>query len=117
MKVYGCPDDVPWVDPDFRNYDPAAETAREIAHLDALKAWARSAGYTGKHTGEEFRTPRADGYARYMLCDGPRSCLIQLPYGDAWHDPNVEFLPKREILKRIDQTKGVAALFSAPGTP
>lgn len=52
----------------------------EIAHLDASRH-ARSAGYTGKHTGEEFRTPRADGYARYMLCDGPRSCLIQLPYG------------------------------------
>lgn len=112
MKVYGLPDEVPFAEPDYKNYDPAKEEARENAHSEALKKWLISAGYTGKHTGEIFSEPMADGYANYMFADGKTSALIHLPYGDAWDNRNVQHLPKKEVLRRIAARKGLDSIFS-----
>jgi hypothetical protein len=113
MKVYSCPDEVKWDEPDYKNYDSDREQKREAEHLEKLKAWLIEAGYNGKYTGEIVRFPRGDGYAQYMMADGKKSCLIHLPYGDAWDYPDVEFLPKKEIIKRINQWKGARAIFGA----
>lgn len=111
MKVCSTP--VPFAEPDYRNYDNVKEQAREDAHIKEIKAWLLANGYAGKHTGDIFRHPMADGYACYMFADaGRRSCLIHLPYGDAWNHPDVRYLPKAEILRRIESEKKITALFA-----
>lgn len=117
MRVFGCPPELPA--PEF---DPRASTedwiAREQEHSEKLKAYLRSIGYTGPDTGKEFREPMADGYARYMFADaGPKSALIYLPYGDAWHSMNVQYLPKNEVLRRIKAREELAALFAKKEKP
>ncbi len=102
MKVYSCPDEVKPPVIDFKNYDLNKALAAEAAHSKALADWLRKNGYTGKHTGRILTVPFADGQAQYMFADGPRSCLIHLPYGDAWDSPDVAFLPKKEVLRRIE---------------
>ena len=104
MKVYGVPEEVPLAEIDYSNYDPKAVYEAEKQHEKDLVSFLKSCGYTGPNTGRIYSTPRADGYANYMFADaGRQSVLIHLPYGDSWHDPDVEFIPKREILKRIAQ--------------
>lgn len=113
MKVYGCPKEIPEPVIDYKNFDLAKMQAAEDAHAAALKAHLIGKGYTGKHTGEILAVPYADGHACYMFADGGRkSVLIHLPYGDAWNNPDVQFLPKTEVLRRIQARKGLAALFA-----
>jgi hypothetical protein len=114
MKVYSCPDELPAPEPDYRNPDWTAHEKAEEAHAERLADWLRARGYTGPMTGKQYSTPRADGFARYMYADAPRkACLIHLPYGDAWHDPDVAFLPKAEVLRRIVLQDKRAAFFAA----
>jgi hypothetical protein len=112
MKVYDCPAALPIPEVDYRNYDHGRETAREQEHQTKLKEWLLNNGYKGKHTGKTVRFPVADGYALYMLADGKRSCLIHLAYGDGYTYRDVAFLPKKEILNRVDQDKRFAELFA-----
>ncbi len=112
MKIYSCPKEVPAPEPDYSNYDHTKELRAEEEHQTKLAAWLRSKGYTGKHTGAIYREGVADGYAVYMLADGPKSCLIHLPYGDAYQSQNAQFVPKAEIVKRIDAKKQFAALMA-----
>lgn len=113
MKVYSCPDAVAYPEPDYANYDSKAEEARQEAHKADLKAWLLANGSPGPRTGEILRVPRGDGYACYMYGDAPgaKACLIHLPYGDAWHSPDVEFLSKKEVLARLDREANHAKLF------
>jgi hypothetical protein len=112
MKVYGCPDEIPVPEIDFKNYNHERVLQQEADHAAKLKAWLIQQGYTGKHTGGIASFGVADGCAQYMLAEGKTSCLIHLPYGDAYNYPDVKFLPKAEIIKRIEQKKGLAELFS-----
>lgn len=112
MKVYECPAEIPEIEVDYKNYDREKEEAKEDAHRAQLKAWLKANGYPGKRTGETVRFGVADGYAQYMLAEGKRSVLIHLPYGDAYSYRDVGFLPKAEILKRIEQDKRIRAIFS-----
>lgn len=105
MKVYSCPAEVPAPKPDYENYDHKKEIAAEKKHQTNLKAWLIKFGYTGKYTGEIYSEGVADGYARYMVMDGPKSGLIHLPYGDGYHARDVEFIPKKEIIRRVDADK------------
>jgi hypothetical protein len=105
MKIYSCPKEVPAPEPDYGNYDHAKERQAEEAHQANLKAWLQKRGYTGKYTGEIYREGVADGYALYMVGHGRSFCLIHLPYGDAYQSRNVQFLPKKEITRRIDAEK------------
>lgn len=115
MKVYALPKEVPAPEVDYKNYDRHAEQAKEDAHKAALKAWLIKSGYTGKNTGKIFSTPMADGYANYMFADGSKAALIHLPYGDGWNARDVVYLPKKEVLKRIEQTGKLDAMFAARG--
>jgi hypothetical protein len=112
MKLYSTP--IPFADPDYTNYDSLAEQAREDAHRLAVEVWLQQNGWSGPRTGEILREPMGDGYAQYMYGDAPgsKACLIHLPYGDAWHSQNVEFLPKKEVLARLDAEKRLRKLFS-----
>ena len=104
MKVYGVPAELPAPQPDYKNYDYEAETAREEEHKAALKEWLVAQGYTGPHTGGIVSFSVGDGAALYMLGDagkGTRSALIHLPYGDSYQYPHVEYLPKAEIVRII----------------
>ena len=106
MKVYGCPDECAWSDPDYANYDFDKERKREEEHAAKLKAWLIEQGYSGQYTGEIFQEPHADGYAQYMMGDkAGKSILIHLPYGDGWDSRNVEFLPRAEVIRRIEVRK------------
>ena len=112
MKVYSCPVEVPAPEPDYSNYNREKEMAAEAAHIVALKAHLIAQGYTGKYTGEIARRQVADGYAQYMLADGGRgSHLVHLPYGDAYHARDIQYVPKAEIIREIEHAKGLAALF------
>lgn len=111
MKVYSRPEEIPFDEPDYRNYNHERELARERVHEDALKNWLQSNGYAGPRTGEILREPVGDGYACYMLADGPNRVLIHLPYGDAYSSRDVQFLPVKEVLRHIDQGKRLAAHF------
>ena len=112
MKIFSLPETLPAPTPDYRNYDPKAEQARENAHRAALKAHLIALGYTGKHTGAIYSQQIADGYALYMLADGRGGGLIHLPYGDGYQCPNVQHLPKRVILERIAADARMAAHFA-----
>lgn len=112
MKVYGCPQTLPA--PEF-DLDYKKQEAAEQEHQEKLKQWLINNGYTNKHTGEIYRTRAGDGCAQYMIADGNPSCLVHLPYGDAWQAPDVEFLSKKEILKRIKEfAKNVSPRSTTP---
>ena len=85
--------------------------ARVEEHQKLVEEWLRDVGYDGPNTGEIYQSQIADGYARYMIAEGPRTFLIHVCYDDGYHDPDVEFIPKKEILKRISARKEVAKLF------
>lgn len=115
MKIFSCPKEVEWK-PDYANYDPEKEIKRGEEHMEALKRHLVKGGYRGPRTGEILQSPVADGNALYMYADAPRgsglsSCLIHLPYVDAYHNPDVAFLPKKEVLRRLDAQKELNALF------
>lgn len=111
MKVYGMPTHLSY-EPDYRNYNHAVATEREETAITKLKAWLIAEGYTGPETGEIAAFGVADGYARYMFADGGRrSCLIHLPFGDAWDYPYIERLTKADILQNIQRSKNMRALF------
>jgi hypothetical protein len=111
MKVYSTP--IEFAEPDYRNYNSDAERQREEQHQEAVKQWLLDNGYTGPRTGEIARFGVADGYASYMFADGGRrSALIHLPYGDAWHYPHIEHLPKKAIIEQLDLQKKREAFFA-----
>jgi hypothetical protein len=112
MKIYSCPDEVPAPTVDYRaKYDRAKEDAAEKKHMANLRQWLIVHGYTGKYTGEIYKQGMADGYALYMFGDGSKSCLIHLPYGDGYHARDVEFVPKKEIIARIERDKAFSVMW------
>jgi hypothetical protein len=111
MKVYALPAVLPVPETDYRNYDREKEHAKIEAHKADLVAWLKKGGYTGKRTGETVRFQVADGYAEYMMAEGKKSFLIHLPYYDGYSYNDVAYLPKAEIIRRIEADKRLAALF------
>ena len=113
MKVYSCPAECPAPTPDYSGkFDYKKELEQEEKHMKDLKEWLIKRGYRGKLTGEIVSFGVADGQALYMLADGSKSCLIHLPYGDAYAYHNIKYLPKNAIVKRIVQIKQLNALFT-----
>ena len=111
MKVYALPEHIKY-EPDYSGYNWDAECKLRADIEAKLKAWLIENGADGPYTGEVVRFGVADGYANYMFADyGRRSALIHLPFGDAWHYGDVEFLPKKEILKRLEQQKRMSKLY------
>lgn len=115
MKVYSSP--IPLAPPDWSAPGGFAEKlkaieAAEATHLEATRQWLKDHGYAGPNSGKLVRFPAADGYAQYLLAEGRSSFLIHLPYGDGYQYGDVKFLPKREILKRIEQQERAETLFS-----
>jgi hypothetical protein len=102
MKVYGLPEELKATLPvhDYRTTDYDAWTKAENEHRATIKAWLLENGYTGRHTGRILRMPVADSYAEYMVADGAPSMLLHLPYCDGYDSPDVQFLPKKEVLRR-----------------
>lgn len=109
MKIYSAPEGINAPTPDYtKPYDHDATEEYEAA----VKKWLLENGYTGPYTGDVALFPMGDGYARYMMGDKPRgSVLIHMQTGDAWHDENVAYLPKKAIIENIERGKRMAALF------
>lgn len=81
--VYNPPDELPWADPDYNNYDYRAEQVREDAYAKQLAEWCKTRN-KGDCVGEIVSTGVADGYAQYMVeCEKPLR-LIHLPFGDKY---------------------------------
>ena len=112
MKIYSCPKEVPAPAPNYEDYDCARAEADEAAHMEKLKAFLRKAGYKGKYTGEIYREGVADGYALYMVADGTPFGLVHLPYGDAYQARDVSWLPKKEIIRRLEADKKLKAFWA-----
>jgi hypothetical protein len=117
MKIYSLPDELPAPQPDYSKYDYQKERAAEDKHIADLKAWLLNHGYDGKYTGEIYKEGVADGYALYMVADGRKFALIHLPYGDGYESRDVAYLPKREIIRRIEARKELRAMFKSQGQP
>lgn len=116
MKVYALPKELEATLPvlhDYLNGTLEQWNKAESDHTESIRTWLSDKGYTGKNAGKIFQTPVADGYARYMLAEGPgmKSFLLHLPYGDAYHDPDTQYLPKKEILERIAGRERINKLF------
>ncbi len=113
MNIYALPTEVPAPKVDFSNYDHKKELEAENKHMADLKAFLIKQGYDKPLTGEILSEPIADGKALYMVLDGGRTWgLIHLPYGDAYDSPNVQFLPKAEVKRRVQAEKKLRAMFS-----
>jgi hypothetical protein len=100
MKVYSLPAEVPAPQVDYQNFNLDKMINDERKHRLSLQSWLFKAGYTGKNTGKLVNFPVADGYAQYMIAEGKSTCLIHLPYGDAYQFQYVSRLTKRDILAR-----------------
>lgn len=110
MKVFEVKE-VPFTSQLMQTFDVNKELELQKEHQIQLEAWLRKNGWNGKNTGKIARFRVADGYAAYMMADGPKSVLVHLPYGDRYHYRDVEFLPKKEVLKRIEAHEKLAKFF------
>lgn len=82
--VYNIPDELPWEEPDYKNYDFRKEQMREDAYAKKLAEWCKSR-HEGDCVGEIVSVGVGDGYAQYMVeCEKPLH-LIHLPFGDKWN--------------------------------
>lgn len=113
MKVYSCPEEVKFAEPDYTKFDLKVEETRVEKHKEDLKTWLVGQGYTGKNTGEVVSFPVADGSAQYMVGEGRSLILIHLPYYDAYHYRMVDRFTKKEILEEIDRAKRMKAFFAS----
>lgn len=115
MDVYSCPDQVPYNFPDLSNIRDcnAVVMQSEDEHKKKLILFLKNAGYDSNNTGRILSEPQADSYAHYMFAEANsgQAILIHLPYGDGWESPNVGYLPKEEVLRRIGANDRVRALF------
>jgi len=81
--VYALPKELPWAEPDYKNYDSCAEQAREDAYAKKLAEWCK-ARKKGAAVGEIIMWGVADGYAQYMVVNEKPLQLFHLPFGDAY---------------------------------
>ena len=109
MKVYASPvGKAEWPNP----FSHEAYNRNNEQYIEANKAWLRENGFDGPNSGDLIQFGVADGYAQYMFADkGRQSFLIHLDIGDGYQYRDVEFLPKKEILRRIEQCKSRVKLF------
>jgi hypothetical protein len=112
--VYNPPDELPWVEPDYKNYDYRAEQKREAEYTEKLKEWLR-ARYTGDLVGEIIRTSVADGYAQYMIEKHRPFALIHLPFGDKYSAGKIweKGCTLKDAREMVERSKGLAKLFAA----
>lgn len=112
MKVYSPPRDVPAPEVDYANFDLERLQKDEEEHGAKLKAWLEERGYDGPNTGRVLNVPIADGHASYMMAEGASdSFLVHLPYGDAYQSMDVQFLPKEEVVARLDAQDRLSEAF------
>ena len=113
LKVYSIPADAPPVpEYDYLACDWKNEDAKIEAHKSKLAEYLRQIGYTGKHTGGIVNIPHADSHASYMIADAPRgTCLIHLPYMDAWNSPWASKLTKKEAIDMAERHKKAKKMF------
>lgn len=113
MNMYEMPSQIPAPVVDYSNFNLQKMQEDEAKHQEALKQYLIELGYNKPLTGEILKEPIADGYALYMVVDAGREWgLMHLPYGDAYHSQNVEFLPKTEVKRRIQAQKNMKKMFS-----
>lgn len=115
MKVYSLPAELTATLPehDYINDSYEVWAKEEADHKETIRVWLKKMGFTGKNSGLIYKSQIADGYAEYMMVEGPgqRSSLMHLPYCDGYQDPDVSYLPKKEILERIKGRAKIDKLF------
>jgi hypothetical protein len=112
VKIYGCPVEVP--PPKYNFSDPWDKYKKDEAqHKKDLETFLREKlHFNGQNTGRIYQEQVADGYAVYMVAEAPKVfALIHLPYGDGYQSRDVQYLPKRVILERIEQREGWNTIF------
>ena len=117
MKIYCLPKELPAPEVVYSNYNHALELQKEKSHQEKLELHLKKIGFNGPLTGKVYKTPMGDGYACYMFADATaspyqrRSGLVHLPYGDGYNDPNVQYIPKKEIVARMEADEKLAKHF------
>ena len=115
-KAFAPPEEVGDFEFDFSNYDHNKYDAAETTYTARLKAALPKYSKTPEDpiVGEIVRTPRADGYAQYLVLSTRPLELVHLPVGDAWRaDPAwIRGLRLSDVRKMIEDDKELHALFS-----
>ena len=104
IDMLEVPDEARFAQTPAGPFDHAAETRRESEHLAMLEAWLRNHGWNGPRTGQVVRRTIADGHAVYM-------------YGDAYHDPDIRYLPIPEIERLLERQIRFDATFKRQPRP
>ena len=110
-KVYSAPDEIKVPDFDFKK-SRTENLQNEQAFIEELRNWIKRNYTKGKYVGEELDIPHADGYARYLVVSLKPATLIHMPLCDAWHAPQVDYMPSKVIKQTIDGRKEIDALFA-----
>jgi hypothetical protein len=119
-RIYTAPEEIG--DPPEIDFSAGREEGESIDAIfapereweETVKAWCREFG-KGELAGEEWRYPRGDGYARYVVYTEKPLALIHLTTGDAWSIDEItrKGLNLTDLRKYISGQKRIAALFSS----
>ncbi len=114
--VYSAPKEIPFPEPDYKNYDYRKEQQREDAYVKKLQEWARERS-SGALVGEIVRHGVADGYAQYMVISEKPLALIHLALGDAYSAGPVweRGLRITDVRRMVKADKEIKKLFAKKG--
>lgn len=114
--IYAPPDEIgeiPPIDFSARNEKSIEEIlAPETEWEEKLKAWARENG-SGDLRGEEWKYPKNDGYARYVVLSERPLALVHIPTGDGWQIDEItrRGLRLSDVREDVARNKKMAELF------
>lgn len=96
-------------DDTFKKFDEACEK-----YVKRLRKFCKKHSDSNSPlVGETIKTPKADGYAVYMVFRTKPLQIIHVPIGDAWHaDPVwIRGLRLKDVKEMVENEKALAKMF------
>lgn len=117
-KIYAAPEEI-GDPPELDFSDRGDKTIEELMEpervwVESLQAWCRANGQ-GELAGEEWRYPRGDGYARYIVYTEKPLALIHVTTGDAWAIDEItrRGLRLTDVRQDAERSKRLAEIFGS----
>jgi hypothetical protein len=107
MKIYSTPDTLP-VPKWSMDLSRDENFEREQNHRDSVRAWIKTHGWSGKHSGRTVTFGVADGQAEYMIMHAGH-----LDYGDGYQYMGIQHFPFAAIIKQADHHDRLEAYFKS----
>lgn len=86
--IYAPPLEIPFPEPDYRNYDYDEQVKKEEKWIEELRFFCKKR-CKASLVGEIVRVRRGNGYAMYMVCQNKPFAMIYLPMGAAWRGDDI----------------------------